>query len=208
MKKSVLFGLGPLIFMWLASCAAPLIQSETLVASDDVPRAAELKARTAAEKQPVLKATMLRQRVVYVGTEVVRTKTSDENDDPRKSYLVIQYRYDDDTAIHSIVRPADGFVLEQREFPHLATSLGRNEMKAARALAMKAPRVRKELGKDVDRVDVEALVIRAADAKDPWFARRVVRLLFRLGRDYRRSPIVVVDLTNNTVLVETEGNLQ
>ena len=50
MKKSVLFGLDPLIFMWLASCAAPLIQSETLVASDDVPRAAELKARAAAEK--------------------------------------------------------------------------------------------------------------------------------------------------------------
>ncbi len=64
------------------------------------------------------------------------------------------------------------------------------------------------LGKDVERVEIEALVIRSASKEDPWFGRRMVQLLFRIGRDYRSKPHVVVDLTNNAVLVETEGELK
>lgn len=182
--------------------------SKKLVASDDVPDSVAQKARLLAEKHPPLLESLQKARVVYIGTELLRRKTEDGEEYPTKIYRVIHYRYDDDTAIHSEVSLVDAAVLDQREIPHLPTPLTQEELDTASALAMKDRRVREALGKDVDRVEVEALVIRAASDEDPWFGRRVVQLLFRVGRDYRHSPRVIVDLTNSTVLVETEEDLK
>ena len=73
---------------------------------------------------------------------------------------------------------------------------------------MSDQRVREELGEDAERVEIEGLVIRPASEEDPWFGRRMVQLLFRVGRDYRHSPRVVVDLTDEAILIETDGELR
>ncbi|MEE9296008.1 MAG: hypothetical protein V3W34_13735 [Phycisphaerae bacterium] len=212
MKEVVSLGLGLLLLVWLLGCAptpAPsLAPSAKLVASEDVPDTVAQTARDLAEKQPALQATLLSARVVYIGTELVRQKTADGEDDPRKIYRVIHYRYDDDVTIHSLVNLGESAVLDQQEIPHLPTSLSQEELDTASALAMKDRRVRDALGKDVDRVQIEALVIRAANRKDRWFGHRVVQLLFRVGRDYRHSPRVIVDLTKNAVLVGNEEDLK
>ncbi len=212
MKALACVGLGILPLVWLLGCAptpAPsLAPSTKLVASEDVPDSVAQTARDLAEKQPALQATLLKARVVYIGTELVRQKTAEGEDSPRKIHRVIHYRYDDDTAILSVVSVGEAAVLEQREIPHLPVSLSRKELDTASDLAMKDPRVREALGKDVARVQIEALVIRTASVEDRWFGHRVVQLLFRVGRDYRHSPRVVVDLTKGAVLVETEGKLK
>jgi len=204
--------MGLLTFGWLSSFEPETMQEEpaptSLVASENVPDSVAQEARLIAEAQPALRDTLRSARVIYIGTELVRGKAEDGEDDPRYSYRVIHYRYDDDTAIVSLVNLEDSAVLDQREIPHYPTSLTREELETAKGLAMEDPRVREALEDDVDRVEVEALVIRVASEEDRWFGRRVVQLLFRVGRDYRHSPRVIVDLTTSTVLVETEEDLR
>lgn len=210
MKVLVLLSLGILPLILLVGCAGeqPRPGREELVASDDVPEAVAGKARRLAEEQPALRAAMQETRVVYVGTELTRLKTEDGGDPQGKHYVVIHYRYDNDAAIHSLVSVDDGTVLDQQEAPHLPTSLAQEELDRASTLALGDGRVREALGSDVERVEIEPLVIRPASKEDPWFGRRVVQLLFRVGRDYRHSPRTVVDLTNDAVLVEANGELK
>jgi len=74
--------------------------------------------------------------------------------------------------------------------PHLPVGLAQAEFERAKELALSDDAVRKALGSNASNVVVEALVIRAIADKDPYFGRRVVRLLFKLGADYLSEPIV------------------
>ncbi|NNE98462.1 MAG: hypothetical protein HKN25_05515 [Pyrinomonadaceae bacterium] len=177
-------------------------QSDEPVASEDVPPAVAERARRLAEDKPALKEAFDQSRVVYIGTEIIRWKTEDGDEDPRKIYRVIHYRYDNDAAVHSIVNVRDEAVLQSREYPHLPTAFSAQELKEASELALKDERVREGLGDALNRAEIEGLVIRASSKDDPWFGRRVVRLLFRVGQYYRRRPIVIVDLTERRVVVE------
>ena len=179
-----------------------------LVASDDVTVLVAEKARLLAENQSLLATTLQNDRVVYVGTDKIRLKTLDGMDDSIQTYQVIHYRYNDDTTINSLVNLDEGLVVEQKEIPNFPAPLAQSELDLARDLALEDKRIRSALGKDIDHVKVEALVIRAASEQDPWFGRRVVQLLFRIGRDYRHNPRVVVDLTNNIVYLDKEGVLE
>lgn len=58
------------------------------------------------------------------------------------------------------------------------------------------------LGGRVNEVVVEALVVRTSSRRDPLFGRRVVCLLFRIGRAYEREPVVLVDLTAERLMVD------
>ena len=208
MKRFWFVGLGLVSLMWFVGFSSTPVHSQKLVASDDVSASVAKRARSLAEEQPALRQTLRAARVVYVGTQVMRRKTDTGEEYPGKIYLVVHYRYDDDAAIHSVVNLSNSAVLEQREIPHLPTSLAQEELELARELALKDRRVRDALGIYVDRVEIEALVIRSSSKQDPWFGRRVVQLLFRIGRDYRHRPRVVVDLTNNAVLVQTGGEFK
>ena len=205
MKSTLFFVLGLLVLAGLSNCTSTKKPPSQLVASDDVPDDVAQKARRIAEDQPLLKSALSSARLVYVTTEVVREKTEDGEDGPEDLYRVIHYRYDDDAAIHSLVNLRTSATIDQRALPHLPTSLAAEELEAAKVLALKDPKVQRALGKDAARVEVEGLVIRTASEKDPWYGRRVVKLLFRVGRDYRHSPSVIVDLTKQSVHVETEG---
>ncbi len=208
MKKWALIGLCFPLSIWLLgdamgeTKAEQSAKSEVQVASDDVPDAVAKEARRFAETQVALQSTLKESRTVYIGIERLREKTSKGEEDPREIYRVIHYRYDDDTALHSVLTLKDAALLDYQEFPHLSTSLAQEELDTATKLALNDDDVRAKLGEFIDRVKVEALVIRAASEEEPWFGRRVVRLLFRVDRNYLRSPRVIVDLTKSTVLIE------
>ncbi len=209
MKKWSLIGLCFPLLIWLLGDATgerqagQPSQGEEHVASDDVPDAVAQEARRFAETQVSLQDTLKQSRIVYIGIERIREKTKKGEDDPREIYRVIHYRYDDDTALHSVLTLKDAVLLDYQEFPHLSTPLAKEELDAARTLALNDDDVRAKLGKYyADLVTVEALVIRTASEADPWFGRRIVQLLFRVDRDYLRSPRVIVDLTKSVVLIE------
>jgi hypothetical protein len=208
MKRSMFVGFSIVWMLLIGGCTATPKSTQTLVASDDVPTDLAEEARLLAEQHPTLASIMLKARVVYISTETTRWKTKDGEEDLRKIFLVSHYRYDNDAAIRSLVNLSDATVLDQREIPHLPVSLAQEELDTASALALKDARVSDALGSDRESVEIEALVIRSASEDDPWFGRRVVQLLFRVDRDYRHSPRVVVDLTNNVVLIETEGEFK
>jgi hypothetical protein len=95
-----------------------------------------------------------------------------------------------------------GRVTEETEARHAPVALAGVELNEARALAFANPRVARALEPHRERLLVEPLVVRTSDPADPWFGRRIVRLLFRVGRDYVSDPIVFVDLTRREVIVQ------
>ena len=175
------------------------------VASEDVPAAVETRARRLAEAAPRAREFLARGRTIYIGTELVREKGPEGEDVRTPRYLVTHYRYDDDTAVLTFVDVARNAVAEAREVRHLPVRLTTGELERARGLAFADGRVRAELGEFAGRVTVEPLLVRTADERDPWFGRRVVRLLFRVGPDYLTRPIVYVDLTSGRVQIGEEN---
>lgn len=193
-----------------------------LVASDDVPEALSLKARDLVESSPLLAKSLLEAKVIFIATEVVRQKSEDEDgeEDRAQLYNVIHYRYDDDTAIHSLVNLEDYEILSQQEFPHLPTNFTPGELAIASEMALGDERVRRALGDEIDKVEIEALAIRTFSEVDPWYGHRVLRLLFKKIRDvknggstdvgggYLHEPIVIVDLTEGVVTIEESGPME
>ena len=196
--------------MCLSSCSDANVRSleEPLVASDDVPDSLAARARLIAEDQSVFREGNRRNRVVYIWTDFERRKTDGGEEPPEDLYRVIHYRYDDDTAIHTVVNLGDGEVVYRKEIPHLPTPFTQQELNHAHGLAMNNATVREALGRYVNKVVVEGLPIHSASDNDPWFGRRVVQLLFKVGQDYISSPRVIVDLTNSNVVVEENGDTQ
>ena len=86
--------------------------------------------------------------------------------------------------------------------PGLPVSLSPEEFQRARDLALADERVRAALEDRGGSVVIEPLVLRPADHADSLYGHRVVRLLFRLDHDYLSDPVVLVDLTDERVLLE------
>jgi len=112
---------------------------------------------------------------------------------------VTHYRYEGDLAILTVVNLSQRAVVSVEARPHLPVGLAQAEFERAKELALADEAVKKALGPNASKVVVEALVIRAIAEKDPYFGRRVVRLLFKLGAGYLSEPIVNVDLTAGRV---------
>jgi len=175
---------------------------EKPVASDDIPQQLAQHIQRAAEVHPDNQMVLQQSRTVFVGTERVRRKMANGEEDPRMLVWVIHYRYDDDAAIHTLVNADEMAVIDRREGSHLPAKLGPSELEEAARLALADPRVQALLGDHVSRVKVEGLLSRTTDREDPFFGRRVVYMLFRVGRDYLGGAPIFVDLTNRTVFVE------
>jgi hypothetical protein len=170
-------------------------------ASDDVPAAVAERARRVAEAAPDARNKLFTPRTLFVGVELVRRK-DDEGRDLEPLYRVRHYRYSDDTTIVSLVDVRSGRVEEAVELPHAPVALTEAELAEARSLALADRRVARALGRYRERLVVEPLVVRTSDPSDPWFGRRVVRLLFRVGADYVSEPVVFVDLSRREVIIE------
>lgn len=173
---------------------APAVES----ASEDVPAAAAAQARSAAERSP--RFAERGGRTVFIGVDLIRIKEGAGRD--RTLYRVRHYRYADDTTITSLVDARSGAMTEQAETPHAAVPLSVEEFEEARTLALANERVAASVAPFRGRLTVGPLVVRTSDPRDPWFGRRIVRLLFRVGADYLGSPIVYVDLSRRQVILE------
>jgi hypothetical protein len=220
MNYSFHIGFGLLAASMILSCAHLVETDElVLVASDDVPESISVEARDLVENSPLMIKTLSEAKVIFIVTEVIRQKNGE--DDLSNLYNVIHYRYDDDTAIHSRVNLEEYAILDQQEFPHLPTNFTPGELAIAAEMALADDRVRRALGDEIDNIKVEALAIRTFSEDDPWFGRRVLRLLFKdtrgektsgrtsgIGNGYLHEPVVIVDLTGNVVTIEESGPME
>ena len=141
-------------------------------------------------------------RSVLADVELVRDKSLEEAGRPDRLAMVTHYRYAGDLTIQTLVNITSEQVLEVRTAEHRATPLSVDEVERAKTLALEDPNVRAALTVPVERIVVEPLLISAGSPDDPLFGRRVVRLLFKVGRDYLAQPVVLVDLTSERVIVE------
>ena len=170
-------------------------------ASDDVPAGIAERVRAVAENSPRLRGYLAQPRTIFIGVDLIRRKSEGEGErDLPALYRAQHYRYADDTVITSIVDLDGARVAEQTEARNAPVRLSEGELAEARTLALADGQVAAALGgRDVV---VEPLVVRTSDRADPWFGRRIVRLLFRLGADYLSQPIVFVDLTRRRVIIQ------
>ncbi|HJQ36481.1 MAG TPA: hypothetical protein VKB93_05035 [Thermoanaerobaculia bacterium] len=135
-------------------------------------------------------------RTYFVHAEMLQDKAGNA-----RLALVTHYRYAGDQTITSIVDLTARRVMDVRVTAHAGAPLSREEFDEARQLALADPAVVQALGANRDRVVVEPLLLRAPEG-DPMFGHRVVRLLFRVERDYLSAPVVHVDLTDRKVMIE------
>jgi hypothetical protein len=129
------------------------------------------------------------------------SKPRDVNAAPR-TVVLTYYRYKTDEAIVTTVNLATKEVVKVAHIAHLPTPLAEEEVTEAKDLAMKNDQVKKALQGYGDKVEVGVLVPQVGK-DDPKFGHRLAVLMFRVGKDYLVSPRVLVDLTKQTVEVET-----
>ena len=151
------------------------------------------------------RAGPLAQRRIYpVRAELFREKAAEEAGVEARQALVTHYQYQGDLAILTFVNLRDRRVIRQDTIAHLPVPLSPAEFEQARELALMDSAVARELAPYRDRLVVEPLVLRTSDPNDPLAGQRVVRLLFRVGPDYLRRPIVTVNLSTREVLIEDQ----
>jgi hypothetical protein len=139
--------------------------------------------------------------IFVVDADLIHDKAAGSEEGQRGA-LVTHYRYQGDVAIITHIDLAAGKVLQVETVPHLPVPLAEEEFKRARQLALDDAAVRAALGNNLNRVAVEALVTRPGSQQDPLYGHRLVRLLFKVDRDYLSQPSVMVDLTDGKVTIE------
>lgn len=137
-----------------------------------------------------------------VATEVVRDKAAEEEGGGQRAILTTHYRYQGDLTIRTRVDLRRSEVVAVDALVGVPAPLAQEELDRARDLAFADPAVRRALGEQLGAVRVEPLVVRTADEEDPFYGRRLVRLLFKTATGYLRQPIVLVDLSGEKVIVE------
>lgn len=134
----------------------------------------------------------------FIKAEVTRDKTAEAE---ARRILVTHYQIAGDLTILTTVNLAKNAAESVETIAHLPTPLSEEEFKQARELGLAEPKVKEALGKDIEKITVEPLVLRTMAKNDPIFGHRVVRLLFRIDKNYLSKPIVTVDLTARKVTV-------
>jgi Cu2+-containing amine oxidase len=161
---------------------------------------AELQQAASIAMDELRKRNAADARTYFTHAEVLRDKSSNA-----RRALVVHYRYAGDQTVTSIVDLTARRVVDVRIEAHAGAPLSREEFAQASELALADPNVVNALGANRSRVTIEPLLLRAPEG-DPMFGRRVVRLLFRIDRDYLSAPVVHVDLTERRVLIEPPRN--
>jgi hypothetical protein len=197
----------PRILPWLAASSilalsSPVFAQDQAQASTAELGPAERQAAADLAAQAVERAGLRTGApLVLAQVELFRDKDAEARGTLDRMALVTHYRYDD-TAILTRVDLTRRAVVAVEAIPHLAVSLSTEEFERAKTLALSDAAVKAALA-PYGELAVEALVVRATAATDPLFGHRVVRLLFRRGRDYLHEPLVLVDLTASRVTIET-----
>jgi len=145
------------------------------------------------------------RRVFAVSVEAFRDKEREEAGDTSHRALVTHYQYEGDRAILTYVDLRARRAFLQETIAHLPVPLAPEELSAARDLALADSAVARALAPYREHLVVEPLVVRTTDPGDPIAGQRVVRLLFRVGADYLRRPIVTVNLSTRKVILDEEA---
>lgn len=140
--------------------------------------------------------------IYFLGAELHRVKSEEGTSSNERHAIARHFRYEGNLTILTYVNLSSKKVLNVESIAHVPARLSVEEFEIAKGLALSDERVRKQLGTDSDKIDIEPLVFHSSSPEDPMFGRRAVRLLFRIERDYLSAPVVVVDLTDRKVIIE------
>jgi hypothetical protein len=139
-------------------------------------------------------------RVYFIKVELLPDGRADTD---QRKVMVTHYRYDGDETVHTFVDLNRGEVFDVQRKPHFPTALAREEVARAEKLARADARLTELFRSHGGKLTVEARPIRPASERDPLHGRRLALLSFNAGTHYPSASRVVVDLTNDTVQVET-----
>lgn len=135
--------------------------------------------------------------------EFIALKSGSEADEPRRHAEVNFLRDDTRYGVRVLVAlGASPAVVAVQRVDESNIPMTEVELDSAAKLASQNEVVRSVLGDQLAKAQVEGLRVFTVDKKDPCFGQRCVRLLYRLDRDYFSDPIVTVNLSKQTVMVE------
>jgi hypothetical protein len=139
------------------------------------------------------------ERVVFTKIDLLPDSRAGTN---MRKVIVQHYRYRHDETVLTTVDLNRLEVLDVETIAHFPTAFAKEEMERAERLARGDARLKHVFDMPGRQLVVEGRPIQAAKAEEPLFGHRVVHLLLRHGADYLSSPRVLVDLTNETVLID------
>jgi hypothetical protein len=119
-----------------------------------------------------------------------------------RQVIVHHYRYRNDEVVLTTVDLNRREVLSVETIPHFPTALAREETERAERLARADARLKQVFEMPGRTLAIDFRPIQAAKEQDRLFGHRVVHLLLRQGNDYLSRPRILVDLTNETVMVD------
>jgi len=142
-----------------------------------------------------------RGRLSYV--EFLPIKPADEaaTTIPRHAEVVFS-RLDADYGVRAVVALESNSVVSADRVNGDNVPLTETDLEEAREIALQSAEVRSAVGTRMEQAKVEGLRILATDEKDPCFHRRCLRLMFKVGNDYLSEPIVIVNLSTNSVILD------
>lgn len=154
---------------------------------------------------------MVGQRKAVVGATyflALKPDTVDVRVEPRReptpirAALVLIYVYEGDYGVSGLVDLSRSTVLKVERLENEPIPFAAAEVTAAQQLALRDPRLRREIGPLAAENRIEWLGVNAVEERDPCYKHRCLQLLFRRGRAFLMRPIVIVDLTTQTVRLE------
>jgi hypothetical protein len=131
--------------------------------------------------------------------EVTRARGDIE---PIRAAVVFLYVYEGDYGVRALIDLPRSSVLRVDRLDHERIPFAAEEIATAQQLALRDERLRATLGRTLAETRVEWLGFTPPDERDPCFRHRCVQLLYRRGNAFLMRPIVIVDLTTQTVRLE------
>jgi len=115
--------------------------------------------------------------------------------------VALFYRYDGDYGVRAVVDVERTSVMNVSRIEGGQVPLSAEEVSEAASLALKDSSVRRLLGADAERYEIEGLRTRGMSEQDPCATHRCTELVLRRGNLYLAGARIVVDLTAQNVRV-------
>jgi len=194
----------PLLAFAFTACEQMLQQgpqTQALASDQELSIEEQELARQLAESSARVQS-LVKGPTYFTGVELLRVKQDDDTSSAERHAVVSHFRYEGNLTILTYVDLSKKEIVGVESVENVPARLSLEEFEIAKGLALSDPRVKEQLGSDMNGIVTEPLVVHSASPEDPMFGRRLVRLLFRIDRDYLSKPIVIVDLTDRKVIIE------
>jgi hypothetical protein len=155
-------------------------------------------ARDLAEKDWHLAEHPASFKTLFIKVDLLPDSQAETN---QRLVMVHHYQYSGDRTILTMIDLHSRQILKREILDHYPTALAPIEVEQAIRLASADPRLKPML--DLMPTHFDARPIQYAVPGEPLFGHRVVHLLMRHDRDYVVNPQVYVDLTTDTVHLES-----